>query len=595
MDFNPCQTQFSPPPQMPVVVQPVGVDPSILIQMQGTIHRLEARLQQAKLREAAYDRLYQTEGSGYWMRTPSGYPVQLTSFHFTAARARYYDPLHRRPPEIELMLSCTAAPLLIAETDFFDDHRLLAALQRHARCTIPAKPSARKAAELLRGAAAAQMESVWLPFFSGWTRDLTTGAWGFQTFSSFRTCSAGIPELPVSPPEVLPAAAVVATSALTSAYEAVTAPWLRGTPLLWQHAAFLASVLREADMLPRKALLLTPPSPAAEQLLADLLSFPGDTAGSLDSDVQDFAKTLACAKDRPLLFRDGDSAAALENARRLHAALCCGTVSLFSGKAACTVPLRALPLILGSDRSPLFALSSVICLCPDLQDFDPEVRPKAAFSPEYGYALADFVLQHVSELNACLRRGREQALCTADAHGLDSGHADLLATLEGLRQFLTGFFTHFGLSLEPTVPENWLEGLAAAMEVSNQRACPEGLDELFLDGLRALLRAGRFTCCPRGQCAPVSSSWGSVYYDADGYYLDRAAFATVCREAQLQPGLVKQTLRKAGLFRGRPCSARSYETRISACNVYGIRSVLLVYALDRDAVDLPGEPPVLAL
>ena len=152
-----------------------------------------------------------------------------------------------------------------------------------------------------------------------------------------------------------------------------------------------------------------------------------------------------------------------------------------------------------------------------------------------------------------------------------------------------------GLSLEPTVPEDWLEGLAAAMELSNQRLCPEGVDEIFLEGLRTLISAGRFTCCPRGQYTTASSPWGYVYYDADGYYLDRAAFATVCREAHLQPGLVKQALRKAGIFRGRPCGARSYETRISACNVYGIRSVLLVYALGRDAVDLPGEPPLLAL
>ena len=58
---------------------------------------------------------------------------------------------------------------------------------------------------------------------------------------------------------------------------------------------------------------------------------------------------------------------------------------------------------------------------------------------------------------------------------------------------------------------------------------------------------------------------------------------------------MKRELRREGLLLGKSCSAGGYETRISSWNAYGQPAVLLVYALRREAVDLPGEPPLLPL
>ena len=586
---NPCY-----PPQSPIIVQPTGVDPSIVLQMQSEISRLQTRLAKSKSREAAYARLFCGEHGGYVALSPSSAPIPITNFHFTAARILFYDPLFHRPPEIELTLSCSPHPLLIAEKDFFHAPRFLTALQQHARCQINAKPSAHRAAELLRDAAAVRMDSTWIPFFAGWTQDLNTEDWHFQTFSGLRTCAAGTPRIPLPPQEVLPAAAAVAASNLTGAYAAVTAPWLRGTLLLWQHAAFLATVLREEDALPGKALLLTPPSPAAESLVIGLLSFPGEKAVSLDAAPEDFAAALAFAKDRPLLLRDGNSPApSLANSRLLHTALCGGTVPLFSGKNACRLPLRTLPLILGTDVSSLSALSSVICLNPRREDFSTGRPPQPAFSPEYGYALAAFAARTHSRLAACLAEGKTWGCSLADRLGLSSGHGEVLAALEGIRRFLNDFFA--GIDLPPAVPEDWWEGLAEAMTADRQRACPEGLAAIFLEGVRSMVRSERFSCHPKGRRDAAPSPWGSVYYDADACYLDQAAFSSVCRELGLQPGLVKRELRREGLLLGKSCSAGGYETRISSWNAYGQPAVLLVYALRREAVDLPGEPPLLPL
>ena len=215
-------------------------------------------------------------------------------------------------------------------------------------------------------------------------------------------------------------------------------------------------------------------------------------AVSLDAAPEDFAAALAFAKDRPLLLRDGNSPApSLTNSRLLHTALCGGTVPLFSGKNACRLPLRTLPLILGTDVSSLSALSSVICLNPRREDFSTNRPLQPAFSPEYGYALAAFVTRAHSRLAACLAEGKTWGCSLADRLGLSSGHGEVLAALEGIRRFLNDFFA--GIDLPPAVPEDWWEGLAEAMTADRQRACPEGVAAIFLEGVRSMVRSERFS------------------------------------------------------------------------------------------------------
>ena len=588
--------QPMPIAQPPVVVQPYGVDPAVAIQMQATIDEYRQRLREVEkrstLKEEALKRLYSPDKKGYLVMLPSGKPQRITDFVFLGARLLHFAEPYQVTPHIELTFGCVAEPLLISEDVYFNDKRLIHSLQQHTNSKILLYSSLRHTMALIRSEVDSTLMPLYIPFLAGWGK--LEDQWKFRIFPGFRTGgsrSAQIqePEQPKTPPFT---AAHTAAEEQMKAFSAIVNPALRSLLFLWFHSSFFATLLNEWQYHIPKALYLSIPGGTAECYLTELLSFNNEAIVPLSADPAEFCRHLAGCKDHLLLVRETDvGKSCLKNLEQLSAAQNTGCVHLPGDN---TVPFHALSVVLGREDSPLGEWTEMVLIYMEKGDFDLTLCEQLCsdgFKAEYWSALAAYTEQHISDLQRCLQQGGISARRVADDLELSTDCGSVLGVLRGVASFLTEFYTSVSLSLGEVIGDTWEDELIQALVTSSCRPeLTDGLAELFAKAARKLIREKKLALYQWGQSWTQQPPYGAVYRSTEAYAFDRAAFQAICLETDCDPAAVKRELARRGLLKGKRTNAASYTTRLSARNAYGQRRYLQVYSVDRQLIDVPGEP-----
>ena len=588
--------QPMPIAQPPVVVQPYGVDPAVAIQMQATIDEYRQRLREVEkrstLKEEALKMLYSPDQKGYLVMLPSGKPQRITDFVFLGARLLHFAEPYQVTPHIELTFGCVAEPLLISEDVYFNDKRLIHSLQQHTNSKILLYSSLRHTMALIRSEVDSTLMPLYIPFLAGWGK--LEDQWKFRIFPGFRTGgsrSAQIqePEQPKTPPFT---AAHTAAEEQMKAFSAIVNPALRSLLFLWFHSSFFATLLNEWQYHIPKALYLSIPGGTAECYLTELLSFNNEAIVPLSADPAEFCRHLAGCKDHLLLVRETDvGKSCLKNLEQLSAAQNTGCVHLPGDN---TVPFHALSVVLGREDSPLGEWTEMVLIYMEKGDFDLTLCEQLCsdgFKAEYWSALAAYTEQHISDLQRCLQQGGISARRVADDLELSTDCGSVLGVLRGVASFLTEFYTSVSLSLGEVIGDTWEDELIQALVTSSCRPeLTDGLAELFAKAARKLIREKKLALYQWGQSWTQQPPYGAVYRSTEAYAFDRAAFQAICLETDCDPAAVKRELARRGLLKGKRTNAASYTTRLSARNAYGQRRYLQVYSVDRQLIDVPGEP-----
>lgn len=594
----PCSAYQQPVVYSQVIPVPC-VDVETVRHLQAENDRLKYRLEQKTIQECALKQAYQLRGKAYWTTLRSGSPVQFTDFAFDSIKLFSFAPSTLQEPLFEIKIS-KKAPFFLTEDEMLDDQKFLKLLQMRTGCTIIPYGSVSQMATLLRSLACEKMESVMVPFFSGWYAE--GPHWTFSVFPSFQTCAKSA--LPVRtcevPPPVLPAAAKIAVEQFRKDYTLIRNPFLRMTLILWQHAAFLHTPLDTIGCRIKHALHIDVSGAVAQKCLEKLLCFGDDQVIPLDAKPAHFQKELYFHKDRTVVISEScvNAGVARKNAEIMRAALHAGNITIATrAHEDISAPVHTLPVILGREASLLAWQPEVIPLQMRNEDIDREscagLLDKLAFRTEYWSAFAAFAAEKMSDFRRLIQADLSSARIIADEHEFSPELADVLGTLLAIRHFVEKFTANLGCPAFDD-GEDWQNSFLQTLEESNlQSETLDGLAEIFIVSGRQMIRNGRLACCPCGHCETNTDSRGTVYYDHETFALDQDAFTHICQEAQCNPAAVKRDLSGKGYLMGKPINAQSYMTRIHCYNVYGQGKTIAVYKFARNTFEKLGEPPLL--
>ena len=596
---GPYPQPMYPQPVYPPVIPVPYVDVETVRRLQAENDRLKHRLEQKTIQECALKQACQLQGNAYWVPLRSGRWVPFADFAFDYVKLFTFDPLAFQDPLFEIKLS-NREPVSFTEEEMLNDRDFLKLLQMRTGCKIIPYGSASQMAALLRSLACEKMESVMVPFLSGWNAEGSN--WNFSVFPGFRTCAKSA--LPVqtceAPPRVLPCAAKIAVEQLQRDFAIIRNPSLRMTLLLWQHAAFLHTPLDAFGCRVKHALHIDVSGAVAQRCLEKLLCFGDDQVVPLDADPALFKKELVFHKDRITVINEGcaTTGIARKNAEVLRTALHTGSVTtVMRAHEDISAPVHTLPVILGREASSLAWQPEMIPLQMGNEDIDrdacAESLDKLVLRTEYWSAFAAFAADGMSDFRQLLQADLFAASVIADEHELSAELADVLGTLMAVRHFLEKFMEDLGC-LAFDGGEDWQGNFLRMLEESNlQSETLDGLAEIFVASGRQMIRDGRLACCPCGRCETNADPRGTVYYDRETFAVDQSAFAHICQEAQCSPAAVKRDLCEKGYFAGKPINAQSYMSRIRCYNAFGQGKTIAVYKFTRDTFETFGEPPLL--
>lgn len=586
-------------PIQPVMAPVPNIDPHLyyatetIRKIQEQYDRLKYQLSQKNLRESSLVQAYRLQGNTYWAQLPSGVVREFTDFVFEYVRLYCFDPYTNQEALIELKVSHHDAFQLTVD-DFLNDRKFLNHLQL-AGCKITMYGPVSKIATLLRSIATQLMTRVCVPFFAGWcTRG---GSWEFLAFKNLGTCARTA--LPVHActklPHVLPAAAKIAVERFTENFNAITYLPLRLAILLWQHIAFLSTILAAMGCHVHHALFLELPSARVESHLKNMLCEAANPVISLDMSSTAFLREIAFHKDQPLIIYEGTvNGAVIKNSSALCLAIRRGELDLCNkDDIPVSIPLRTAPIILGKEGSYLAWQPEVISLKLENLDFSVKNLGKSSPQMEYWAAFADFAMDSTSVLQSLLEESISIAFDIADQYEFSAETAELISILIALHRFIEIFYKR--LNCPPLANQSdWLDGLVEILDINSAQATGEdGLAEIFIEVGRNMLRNKRFSLSPMGQCTTATDSQGTVYFDRNYFAFDKAAFDRICNEAGCPPSATKQKLKEKGILSGKTVNAQSYLTRIACYNAYGRVQSIRVYKFKREVFERLGEPPLI--
>lgn len=594
----PLNSYLSQPvyPQL-IPVSYVGVEAICRIQAEND--RLKHRLEQKTIQEYALKQACQLQGNTYWVCLRSGRWVPFTDFAFDYVKFLTFDPFTSQEPLFEIKLS-NREPIFLTAEEVLNDRDFLKLLQMRARCKIIPHGSASQMAALLRSLACEKMESVMVPFLSGWTAEGSN--WAFSVFPGFRTSAKSA--FPVqtceAPPRVLPCAAKIAVEQLQRDFAIIRNPSLRMTLLLWQHAAFLHTPLDAFGCRVKHALHIDVSGAVAQRCLEKLLCFGDDQVVPLDADPALFKKELVFHKDRITVINEGCTTAGItrKNAEVLRTALHTGSITTVRrAHEDISAPVHTLPVILGREASSLAWQPEMIPLQMSNEDIDrdacAERLDKLVSRTEYWSAFAAFAADGMPDFRQLLQADLFAASVIADEHELSPELANVFGTLLAIRHFLGKFVADLGCPAFDG-DEDWQDNFLRTLEESTlQSETLDGLAAIFVASGRQMIRDGRLACCPCGRRETNADPRGTVYYDRETLAMDQNAFTHICQEAQCSPAAAKRDLCEKGYFMGKPINAQSYMSRIRCYNAYGQGKTIAVYKFRRDTFETFGEPPLL--
>ncbi len=526
--------------------------------------------------------------------------IQITQFAFAAVTRKDYDPMYGKETQIEVTL-VSKAKGTISEKELRDDKKWLAFLNTLSHTQINLYPKQSHVAAELRNCADAMVEKIFFPYYGGWTRQ--EDCWCYYTNSEFRTHPErerieSFKEAHTS----IPGNAAIVAERFIESLTGLKSKGLRAICILWLHASFLATLLREQGIIPSMVLTFSDLNAVQERFLRRVFSVSKhDDALSTASPPDEFSLTLASQKDQPLVFTDGSGTRnSIDNCSLLREAMERGEVSVTRGNATIACPVRTLPVMISGRGTNLLGVACSIPVEAVPEDFDNEMCTEIiageADHTTYWSSFVAYTAKCILELKDCLRNSRVLALQAASELDLPSAAADALAVMECAASFIRRFYEELSLPpdcMREAIDESWRPCFLAALEEGkDEYEAPEGLAEVFISAARTAIRDKRIPAYAIGshfeqvpRCA--------VYFSDDSVCFDTKAFQAICHEFHINPSALRPELRDRGFLSGKMVNSRSFQHRISVRLSRSGNETVSVYSIKREHFEVLGEPSVL--
>ncbi len=379
-------------------------------------------------------------------------------------------------------------------------------------------------------------------------------------------------------------------------FNVIRTPILRQLAILLYHEAALHTLLRQLGHKFPLAFCLFSMDKSILTYFRTLLSWFAAPPITLDAPPSDFSFALLSRKDQPLLIEDrGRLDYVAKNVTVLESALLTGVAPWKNGRDTLSLSIQA-PIVLLSSRPSALSCAPEVMVCDFLSDdFDREIWlelvDRIKQNQDYLTAFCAYTATHIPDLRNALAEGQKAAL------HLDNGQLTepcwkTLGILIGLQTFLGNFSCFADLEPVPFDPAEELSSyLLNLLAQTSEKAERTSLADQFVEVARRFIQNNILHTYHQNACPPDVS--GAVLFDDSCLYFTPKAFYSTCQALSQSRPVVLAALAEAGLFCGPQTNATTAQTRISVWNEYGIRHIESVYALDREAFDILGDPLIL--
>lgn len=553
--------------------------------------RIQNQLGQKHLREMAYANFYSNDGHTYTVGK-NGSPQLLMDTTVLESYLLSSEPPLRNDLFYQINLDRYGL-LIIRETDFFSDSRLINVFQQHGVQVFILR-SQKNTANLLRQAINRNIRVCSLMYYGGW-RPEDNEAIHYYLFQDFSTCltKGGITlnQVPTQSQAVIS----TAVAQFWPVFKILRTSFLRDMLILLYHEAALHTLLRELGYKFPLACCFFSTENRVLEYFRNLLSWFKCPKIKLDASNKDFTYALLCRKDQPLLIEDlGKLSHAAKNVDLLISAITNDAVAWKRGRdAPQSLPIQAPVTLLSSCPSALNCSTDSMVLDFSIEDFNVEAwldcADQVGQNQDYLTAFCGYASQHIPELQNALDEGKKAARY-CDGGKLSGKYLQAYGILMGIRSFLENFFAYampespaFSLSNEE-LSGQMLNLLVQTMEKADRGSLPNLFIEIAKDFIqKRVLPTHHVERCPKDMTKVV-------FYDDDHLHFTSKAFFTVCHSMTQSRPVIETALSEASLFCGTPVNGTTFETRISVWNAYGKRETAYVFSFERELFETYGDP-----
>ena len=531
--------------------------------------RQRNQLQRIELKENAYRDVYSTQ-DGYMAPGRSGKWGHFTGFTFTHAfLIRPGVNCEKEPFYLLYFNRSDLGPLAIPEKDFGNDKKVLTALENHSHTAIRKAPTLSNSVALLRKEIGKLLQTIEVPFQAGW---MQYGAnMRFMQFADrFLSHQKGGVLLPLNYMNDVTSNQAVssrATELLATTLNRIKNPTLRGLLCLFIHIAFLYSLLMQLGYRVPLGLCLHCGSARAEEICKGLFKLYGDDPIPLSLAEQLFARLLLEKKDQAAVILDcWNSKSASPNANLLEQSISSGSIAHKGSTAAS--PLFALPVVISTVTSQLSC--SPLLLTLDVKDSDFDWESDDLFdlvdTSEHFQAFAHFVGDHITDLTAALKAGKSWAM--RNFEDLPSTGIDMLAALYGVWAILVQYFgqSHITIDFLDLVPTDvFPDNLPQLEEILLKEEGGDDSANLFLEITRLMVSSKElktFKIKRHRVTEEGDLRFGLLYTDED-IFIPSQTVDRICAVLSFSRPMVVNSLRVAGLLRGKPVNNTTWLTRMT--------------------------------
>jgi len=576
-----------------VTYDPLAWEHCRKLEVENQRHRNQ--LQRIELKENAYRDVYSTQ-DGYMAPGRSGKWGYFTGFTFTHAfLIRPGVNCEKDPFYLLYFDRSDIGPLAIPEKDFGNDKKVLTALENHSHTAIRKAPTLSNSVALLRKEIGKLLQTIEVPFQAGW---MQYGAnMRFMQFADrFLSHQKGGMLLPLNHmPDVAAKKAVSsrASELLATTLSRIKNPTLRGLLCLFVHVAFLFSLLLQLGYRVPLGLCLHCGTARAEEVCTGFFRLYGDDAISLSLSEAVFARLLLERKDQAAVILDRwDVKCAKPNADLLEQAISSGSI-VYKGSTAAS-PLFALPVVISTVTSQLSCSPMLLTL--DVKDTDFDWESDDLFdlvdTSEHFQAFAHFVGDHITDLTAALKAGKIWAMRSFE--DLPSTGIDMLAALYGVWAILVQYFgqSHITINFLDLVPADvFPDNLPQLEEILLKEEGGDDSANLFLEITRLMVSSKELKTfeIKRHRVTEEGDLRFGILYTAEDIFIPSQTVDRICAVLSFSRPMVVNSLRVAGLLRGKPVNNTTWLTRMTIADANNKTNHLKGLRIAREDFEVFGD------
>ena len=582
----------------------INNDPGLVqfaIQSSTEVERLRYVIERMQNRSDAYSAVVQSGTGGTFVEDKLGRLVKLSDASIERACL-----IHRKSQGEDTCHFAIftnpggAAPLFLSEKDFFDDKKLINALQTHTHSAIRSCPTLKNSAALLRQEVAKLLTEVSIPRFAGWVKTGDVLTFLCLVVDGVSTSHQGenglaLPQHPDTSGRTMEVQ-VCAAEFFCRLFAGIGSNEALSILFLCYHWGMLSSLLPELDCLVYGALYIYCGNSQSLELVKDLFQSFRDAPLDLSQSADAFGRGLMERKDEAALIWDRRTTdCAARNCTTLQSAISTGAFDL---RSYGTVPLQSFPVILSASITDLAASPS--CLTVDLQADEiclPEVSEEtdsAAGDSFAGYRLdfTQFTEDNLALLRQDLLKGRQRAF-TEVTDDLSQSAAEQLGLLSGLADFVRRFYRSMDREalFDQMVPKNWLHSVPAPfIELSAKEDAGTDIAESFLATLRLnVTHLRRIYSRETFRLAYPPKKARVLFTDRDCLCVSSEKVSEICQSMRFSRTAVLAALSEAGLLQGRRVNNTTYLTRLTVKRFDGSSASLRVLKIPLSALETFGE------